>query len=333
MSRSARFSWALACLGLVLAVGLLVLAQPADVIALARRARLPWLLAAFGGTVVAMALRGLRLSLLTNLRLAPLRAVAVAAASQLATGVLPARIGEVSLIPLLSAAGMPGAIRALSLIVLVRILDVSSVLVWAAVGVAAIGGKPVLIAAALAAVAGALAAAWILGTRTLRHLATGWRGAAGWRRRTLRQFLRVRRELLQLSRAPLRAAAGVLVSLLLWGVIWAVTLVLIGAMGLDWPPVPVLLGVVGAAFGSSLPINAAGNFGTQEAGWAAALTSVGVAPRSALAAGFACHLWGLVFTLAIGAVSVVYLAARRSRAPSAPILASVRRLFKPGRDE
>ena len=320
MSARRRASWWLAGAGLLLALALFLVAQPRDVVKLALSARWTAVLAAFALTGLAMLLRGLRLSLLSNRRLAALDATAVAAASQLATGVLPARVGEIALVPLVRAAGMPGAIRALSLLVLMRVLDVSAVLAWTAIGAAAVGGRPALAVAALGGVAVLAGAAWLVGVRGLRRLARRWRDRTGWRRRALRQLLRVRGELLLLARAPTRAAAGMLLSLALWGVIWAVTVTLLRGMALDWPPVHVLLGVVGAAFGAALPINAAGNFGTQEAGWAAALAAVGVAPKSALAAGFACHVWGLLFTTAYAGVALAYLAAVRSRALSSPAL-------------
>ncbi|MBZ5589955.1 MAG: flippase-like domain-containing protein [Acidobacteriia bacterium] len=333
MSRRRRASWWLAGVGLIIAAALLLVAQPGDVVGLAGRARWPGLLTALGGTAVAMLLRGLRLSLLAGRRLRPARATAVAAVWQLASGVLPLRLGELSLIPLLRAAGLPGTIRALSVTVLARVLDVLAVLMWAAFGTAAIGGRPLLAIAAVGVVAVLLTFAWIVGGRALRWLGSRWRKRKSWRRRMLVQLLRARKELLQLARTPAQAFASLLLSVLLWGVIWAVTATLLRAMALNFPPFLVLLGVIGAAAGSSLPVNAVGNFGTQEAGWAAALAGAGVAPRSALAAGFACHLWGLGFTLVIGAGALVYLAAGGSGAPSRPFLARLRSLLIPGRTE
>jgi len=333
VSGRGRASWWLAGAGLSLALVLLLIAQPGDVIALARRAGWAGIVAAFVGTGVAMLLRGARLSLLANRRLGAWDATAVAAASQLATGVLPARVGEIAIVPLVRAAGMPGAIRALSLVVIMRVLDVSAVLIWTAAGAAALGRQPSVAVGAFVALALLVALAWILGVRGLRWLGIRWRNRKGWRRGVLLQLLRVRRELVLLARDPARASLGLLLSVLLWGVIWGVTVVLLRSMALDWPPLFVLLGVVGAAFGSSLPVNAAGNFGTQEAGWAAALAAVGVAPRSALAAGFACHVWGLLFTFVYGVGALAYLAASRSRTPWSPFLARLRTFLSSSREQ
>jgi uncharacterized membrane protein YbhN (UPF0104 family) len=124
----------------------------------------------------------------------------------------------------------------------------------------------------------------------------------------------------------------VALSLLVWGAIWAVTLALLRGMGLTWPPGPVLLGVVGAALGSSLPVNSVGNFGTQEAGWAAALAGVGVPAQQALAAGFACHLWVLVLLVPLGLAGAAYLIAVQPGRSASALLASVRSFLRSGRD-
>lgn len=331
MRRVGTTSWWLAGAGLLLAFALLLLAQPADVVALARRAHWAGLLAALAGTAALAALRGARLAILAGGKVRLARASAVAAVAQAATGVLPLRLGELAMIPLLQAAGLPGAIRAVSVLVLARVLDVVAVLLWATAGGAFVGGKPLLAVALLAAVAALLGAAWAALIAGVRRIAARWRGAGGWRRAALRQLLVVRREIAALARSPVRASAAVLASLATWAMIWAVTMVLLGAMGLDWPPLPVMAGVVGAALGSAVPITSVGSFGTQEAGWAAALAGVGISPRTALAAGFACHLWSIGFALVVGGVSLAYLAAARPEPASRPFLAALRNALRPDR--
>ncbi|MGD1148572.1 MAG: lysylphosphatidylglycerol synthase domain-containing protein [Thermoanaerobaculaceae bacterium] len=331
MSRSRRTSWWLGGVGLLLAFALLLKAEPAEVLALAGRARWSGLLAALAGTALLALLRGARLSLLAGgeLRLKP--STAVAAVAQLATGVLPLRLGELAMIPLLQAAGLPGAIRGLSVLVLVRVLDLLAVLLWATAGGALIGGSPEFAGAMLVSMAVVLAAAWVAGMRVIRRLVGRWRRAPGWRRKALRQLLRVRREVVHLARSPARTCAAVLLSVLLWAVIWAVTVVLLRAMALTWPPSRVLLGVLGAAIGSSLPISSVGSFGTQEAGWAAALAGLGVAPQAALAAGFACHLWSLAFTFVVGGAGLVYLASCPPAPSSTPLRTRLSSFFRSDR--
>ena len=332
MSPRTRTSWWLAAVGAALAVGLLLLAEPASVLELAARTRLPHLLAAFIGTLALVVIRGARLSLLAGRRLPPLRATAVVAVAQLASGVLPLRLGELALVPLLQAAGLPGAFRGLSLLVLGRVLDLAALLVWVVVAAAMIGGSPTVAIVGLAILLPSFWLGSMIGLRWLRRVARAWRQRPGWRRRSLLQLLRVRRELALAARSPLRAWGSVALSLLVWGAIWAVTLALLRGMGLPWPPGPVLLGVVGAALGSSLPVNSVGNFGTQEAGWAAALAGVGVPVQQALAAGFACHLWVLVLLVPLGLAGAAYLVVVQPGRSASALLASVRSFLRSGRE-
>jgi uncharacterized membrane protein YbhN (UPF0104 family) len=326
-----RASWWLAATGAALAVVLFLLAEPANVLEMTARPRLSSLLAAFVGTLAAMVLRGTRLSLLAGHRLPPSRGVAVITVSQLASGVLPLRLGELSLVPLLAAAGVPGAIRGLSLLVLARVLDLAAILAWAVVGAAAIGGSAAVAIAGLTLLLLTFTLVGVVGQRWLRLVARAWRLRKGWRRRVLLQLLRVRGELILAVRSPWRASGCLALSLLLWATIWGVTLVLLRGMDLSWPAGPVLLGVVGAALGSGLPVNSVGTFGTQEAGWAAALSGAGVPVQQALAAGFACHLWVLAFWVLLGAAGAAYLVRIQPGISASTLLASVKSFLRSGR--
>jgi uncharacterized membrane protein YbhN (UPF0104 family) len=327
-----RASWWLAATGVALAVVLFLLAEPASVLEMTARPRLSSLLGAFVGTLAAMVIRGARLSLLAGHRLPATRGVAVVTVSQLASGVLPLRLGELSLVPLLAAAGVPGAIRGLSLLVLARVLDLAAILAWAVVGAAAIGRSAAVAILGLALVLLTFALVAVVGQRWLRLVARAWRLREGWRRRVLLQLLRVRGELILAARSPWRASGCLGLSLLLWATIWGVTLVLLRGMDLDWPAGPVLLGVVGAALGSSLPVNSVGTFGTQEAGWAAALSAAGVPAQQALAAGFACHLWVLALWVLLGGAGAAYLVRIHPETSASTLLASVKSFLRSGRD-
>ncbi len=324
MRRGVRASWCLGAAGLALAIVLLLLAQPATVLTLALRARPAWVLAAFSGTLAVTVLRGARLALLAGRAVAPGPATAVAAVSQLASGVLPLRLGELVMVPLLLAVGLPGAAGGFTVLVLARLLDVIAVLAWTAVAAALIGGNPVFALAALLVFAPSAVLAAVLAGRVLARVARPWRLRRGWRRRVLTQALRVRRAVAGAARSPGRAWGSLVCSLLLWGGIWGVTVLLLRGMSLDWPAASVLLGVVGAALGSSVPLSSLGTFGPQEAGWTGALVGAGVPARQALAAGFASHLWVLVFTIVLGLASAVYLLRVHPGSSASTRLASVR---------
>jgi uncharacterized membrane protein YbhN (UPF0104 family) len=331
VSPRARVSWWLAAVSAVLAVGLLLVAQPASVLDMVWRARWPGLALALAGTSALVVIRAGRLALLVGRQLPVRQACVVVALAQVANGVLPLRLGELAFLPLLQFAGVPGTLRGLSLLVLGRVLDLAALLVWMVVAAALIGGSPAIALIGLAVLLPAFLLAALLGLRWLRRVARTWRQRPGWRRRVLLQLLRVRRELTHLARSPARTWGSVLLSLLIWGAHWGTTMALLRAMLLDWLPGPVLVGVAGGALGSSLPVNSVGNFGTQEAGWAAALAGVGVPAQQALAAGFACHVWSLLFSVLLGAAGVVYLIAAQPGRSASALLATVKSFLSSAR--
>lgn len=318
----------MAGLGLALVSALLIVAKPGNVIAMARGAHLRGLAPAFGWAVGLTLLRGVRLRLLAGDRLGTDRGVAVAAAAQFAVGVMPLRLGDLALVPLLALAGVPGTVRGLSFLLLVRILDAGAVIAWGTLDALATGGQPTLTILAMVGLAGGLAVMAWAATSALSLVAKRWRRRFGWRRTVLRQSLEVRRELRGLGRSPARAVVCVVTSMLVWATIWAGSVALLRAMGLDWPAGAVLGGVIGAAVASSLPVNVIGTFGTQEAGWAAALVGAGVSPGAALSAGFASHLWTLVFQTALGVSGLIYLALRQSGNSESSLRASLKNLLK-----
>jgi len=295
-------------------------ARPAAVLELTRQTSAEALLAGFGWATAVLALRALRLGLLSGGRLGALRAAAVIAASQLPVTVLPMRLGELAFFPALRTAGVRGGVRGLGFLVLTRALDVSGLLAWG-IGVGLWMRVPGLATAAGVAAGAALVLYLALrATRAARRVLLRARPGGTWRRNLLRQALQVRGELKRVVRSPWRAAAVVLCSLGTWAGIWQLTVALLRGMGLSWPADAIVVGLVGAALGASLPLNVVGSFGTQEAGWAAALATVGVPTSAALAAGFASHSWSVVFAAVHCLVALPFLWVwhRRQRAAGSP---------------
>ena len=306
-------AWLLAGTGVVIAVALVGMARPATIAARVAGAQPRGVALAFSAAVLVFLLRGMRLAVVTGARLPLPRAVAVGGVASAAVSLLPLRTGDLALIPLLRAAGVPGTIRGISLLVSLRLLDLAGLLVWVLVAALALGGRYGWAVLPLVAVPLLVATAVGLALRWLRRMARRWRRAGGLRRRSLGQLLQVRRELREAVRSPFRAGGALLLSISIWGGIWVLTTALVRAMGLAWPASAVLLGVVGASLGAALPLNAFGNFGTLEAGWTAALAALGVPAADALATGFATHLFSVFFTAVLGAASAIYLALVRPR--------------------
>jgi len=308
VSRRRRASLLLAFGGAALAGALLVAARPAAILELLRRTSASGLLTALALTALVAACRGGRLALLVGPPLAPGRAVAITAVSQMAIALLPLRLGELAALPLLAQAGISGNVRILSFLLTTRLLDIVALLLWALVAAALVGARELVLALPLAAVPILALVGAAVGQRWLRRHASPWRHAGGRRRAVLRQFLRARHELRRVARSPLRGGGALAFSVASWGGVWAVTVALLRAMDLQWGAWATLTGVLGAAVGSSLPVNALGNFGSLEAGWTAALSALGIPAAQALAAGFATHLWSAVFTALLGALGAAYLA-------------------------
>lgn len=310
-----RRAWPLLLLGLLLAVALFVVASPGRILELAAQARPAGLAAAFLVTAAVAVLRGLRLKVVVGPSLGTFRALGVHAVTQFATSVVPMRLGEAAILPLLHRAGVPGLLRGLSVAFTLRLLDLLALLAWATVAGAWIGARGSAAGLLLAMLVVAMAAAAALGQRLLGLAARRFRHASPRRRRVLRQLLRVRAEVRRLVATPGRAAAAIGLSLAAWGGVWWVTLLLLRAMDLRWPAASVLWGTLGATVGAALPFNAVGNFGTLEAGWTAALAALGIPAGEALAAGFATHAWSLAFNavLAVAAAPLVPLYPKRER--------------------
>lgn len=294
--------------GLALAVALVAVARPERVVDLVRSAEPRGIGIALLWAAAVLLARSIRLAVLLAPALSMSRATAVVAVSQCAASILPLRLGELALPPLLEIAGIRGLVRGFAYAVLVRLLDAVALVLWALIAVVA-AGTSVLTGAALAvALAGAVAMV-LVAFRMLPGLARRWRGRGRWPRTVLRQLLQVRRELRTLHRAPLRTATALLTSVAVWGGLWGLTASLLTAMQRQWPGPAVLAGVIGAAIGSSLPINAVGSFGSLEAGWTAAAAAFGIPAGQALADGFATHLWSLAFSLFFAAPGLLVLLA------------------------
>ena len=288
----------------LLLAAVLFLARPAEVWRLLRATDGRLLVVAAAVSAAVLAARGLRLRLLVDSdRLGWPRATLVAAAAQAAALFAPAHTGELALPWLLDRTTGRGFTSRVSTLLAARTLDLATLGLWCSAAVLAVRGftEPLALLVSMLLLVPSVLLPMTLAVvdrLTLGLLAP--RGLAG--RRWARRVRRVRRELQELLRHPVRLLAAVIVSLVMWGLQWSVAWILLDAMGHRWPPTTVVAGAAAAAVANVLPFNLVGNLGTLEAGWTAAFTALGVPVQVAAATGLAAHLWGLVFAAFYGAI-------------------------------
>ncbi|MEZ6014592.1 MAG: lysylphosphatidylglycerol synthase transmembrane domain-containing protein [Planctomycetota bacterium] len=328
-----------------LAVGVLVALlawsgiSPRAVGAAALRVEPRVLASAFGALVLLYGARALRIRLLLPAALRPPwpRLSAATAAWILDAQVLPAKVGEATLVWHLRRLGVPSAEGFVALVVS-RLLDLAVLL--GAFGCAALalglaGGDPaaasfgarlpwlVPLGACLLPVAlvlGALvargAAAWRCVPRLLARLGFGGAGVMG---RVLAFSERVGEALAAVDGR--RRAWAVLASVAVWALIlgfYALLAVGLGVESSAGPP----LGLFGLVFGASLavlgglvPASGFLGFGMLDVGWVAGFAVLGVPRELAVESGLAFHVLYLVGVGVLGVVGHLMLA---GRAPAAP---------------
>ena len=304
-----------AAVAVALLATVLYVARPSRVWELLQATELRYLGLAAATSAAFLGARGLRLLLLLKDSSASwLRATLVAAAAQAAALFAPARTGELALPWLVSRTTGCSLSSGFGTLLAARTLDIATLGVWCAISVLAVRGldAPLALAVSLLLLLPVLAlpATVIVAERlAVRTLAP--RGVAG--RRWARRIRRVRQELDRLRRNPGRFLTAALISVVMWGLQWAVAGILLVAMGYRWPPTHVVAGASAAAVANLLPFNLVGNLGTLEAGWTAAFTALGIPLQTAAASGLAAHLWGLVFAAVFGLVGWVVLTTSHGR--------------------
>lgn len=269
---------------------------------------------AFVAYAFMLALRGLRLRrLLPEPRPGVGRSWVLMAAARVAALFLPLRSGELVLPWLVRrhvGVPLPAGLAAL---LTARALDLAALGVWGVVSLlwVARGSVGALIAAILLVVPLLALPVVVEGVyRTMRRL-VAVRGVEG--RRLVRAVRRLREALWTISRRPLDLAAASILSLLIWGVVWCLTWILLAGMGRPWPASITVAGSAAASIANLLPLNLVANVGTLEAGWTAAFTALGITTSEAAATGFATHLWALLFAAVCGGLAWGALFLRRSR--------------------
>jgi hypothetical protein len=114
-------------------------------------------------------------------------------------------------------------------------------------------------------------------------------------------------------------ALSVAIRLIKFGAYWALLLAVVRGQDVAAAELPfwtVFLGIAGAELSATLPIHGIAGIGTYETAWAIGFSRLGVSSRVAILSGFATHLLSQVFDYSVGLTALaVALAGSRRRAP------------------
>lgn len=278
------------------ALALFLVAQPGSVWKLLTQVSGLTLLAAFAVHLAIVSIRSLRLKVLSSGTLGTSSALLLFAASQAASALLPWRLGEIALPPLAKWTVQSRLSQGAFWWLAGRFLDLWSLaLAVALLSLLGLLPFPLLYPACLVMFSLALAA-WISVRRRCWHAVV--------RRLPTRRLrwgaLRMRRLFSDVRQRPALVVTGLALSLAAWALIVTFTGVLCRGMGAELSLQQLLLSVLGATLGATVPIAGLGNLGPLEAGFASALSLTGVPATQALSLGFALHFWTLAFQVILG---------------------------------
>lgn len=222
------------------------------------------------------------------------------------------RTGELGFAWLMRRSGAVGFTQSLVSVVLLRILDLASVLAVFAVALAPFGGTfrdgaaPSTALAVGVGVVAALAPLYIRHLLVLAHRV--FDGALAATRLTrLESVERGQRAVGSAVDSVRRLPARVLwqataLTLVQWAVNFALIWVLLEAMGIEVSLAQSILGGMGSVLGGLLPLAGVGNFGPLEAGWSLGFAAVGVPTDVAVASAFGFSVISFAYSLVIGAI-------------------------------
>ncbi len=229
-------------------------------------------------------------------------------AGYLGNTVLPARLGEVVRIVLISRRTPVTATAATASVLIERVVDLLALLAFAAGAygaVGAIGWLPLAGVLMLLAVFG-------LALRT-----TGWLAAHV----SARLPTRARDVILRLlgsfnSTRPPAIVLASLVSLVAWALDSVIIFLCAGALGISIPPAAAILISAGGALGGVLPA-AAASFGTYELGAVTVATIVGIPVGDALQVALMAHVLVVVTIVVMGVAGIVLASVGAGRGSTA----------------
>jgi len=278
-------------------------------------------------------LRALRLSILLPAAHRPTvaRLLPITASHILAANVLPAKVGEASLVLYLRRVADVPAAHGLALLLVSRLLDLATLtggLALACLGLAAggeVGELTWLVPLGASLALATLLLAWLVArgerlvflVRRVLALLRLERTALGRRMEAL--LTRVIEALGEVSGRS--RVLGALATLPIWVCVFLFYATLARGLGLEQFSYPMTVFGSGLAIlGSLLPLNGFAGFGVQDLGWAAGFTLLGASAELAASTGVAAHLIYLFHIAAFGLcghLAMGFLARRRGEEPQA----------------
>ena len=252
------------------------------------------------------------------------RLVPATAAHSLVAYLLPAKMGEASLVLYLERGLGLARSRGLAVLLVARALDFAGVTVALTVACLVIGSLGLIPAAAwLLPMGGAL----VIPALLLSWLAVRGASLVRWCRALARRMSlpgmgaggRLDRMAEHLEGAldevrGRRLLLGALWTLPIWATVFGYYGLLARGLGLDFlRPVEAVFGASLAILSNLLPINGFAGFGTQDAGWVFGYTAVGATQEAAVASGLAFHLIYVAGIAVFGVLGHVLASQRRSQ--------------------
>jgi uncharacterized membrane protein YbhN (UPF0104 family) len=213
--------------------------------------------------------------------------------------VLPLRLGEISYPVLMRRAYGEGLLNATGVLILARLLDLTTV---AAIlfGAAALLG----LAPSPAGNAGLAAAAAALALVPVALIFAG-RAVLGWARRRAIEPLVALGAWFDAGHTRGCRMAVVALSFAIWMAFGVVAIVVTQAVHAPVEPAVAVLGAAATNLAFALPINGIGGLGASQAAWAASVNLAGVPWEQAVATAFALHGVVLVSALVFGGVAMI----------------------------
>ena len=119
------------------------------------------------------------------------------------------------------------------------------------------------------------------------------------------------------AQALVLIAISFVIRLLKFGAYWALLLAVLHERGFGTAELPfwrVFLGIAAAELSATLPIHGIAGFGTYEAAWTIGFSHLGVDRETAVLSGFATHLLSQIYDYSLGLIALAVLLAWRRRA-------------------